>query len=152
MTSQEKKWKYKNDEEEKLAKYLIGLEEEALKKYFKGDMSGYKELCSKTNFSYFDDNSDKRIDEHKQISDWLDKNLEGKMHAEKYDIVDPRVQFGVDMGILTYQLFADTNFIKMEYNVIEVFQKESDGVWRVIHSTWDKIKPYGKDHQLKEIK
>ena len=37
MTSQEKKWKYKNEEEEKLAKYLIGLEEDALKKYFKGD-------------------------------------------------------------------------------------------------------------------
>ena len=54
MTSTEKKWKYENDEEEKLAKYLISLEEEALKKYFKGDMSGYKELWSKTNFSYFD--------------------------------------------------------------------------------------------------
>ena len=35
-----------------------------------------KELWSKTNFSYFDANSDKRIDEHKQICDWLDKNLE----------------------------------------------------------------------------
>ena len=32
----------------------------------------------------------------------------------------------------------------MEYNVIEIFQKESDGVWRVVHSTWDKIRPYGK--------
>ena len=31
MTSQEKKWKYKNEEEEKLAKYLIGLEEDAQK-------------------------------------------------------------------------------------------------------------------------
>ena len=36
MTTVEKKWKYENEEEEKLAKYLIGLEEEALKKYFKG--------------------------------------------------------------------------------------------------------------------
>ena len=34
MTSTEKKWKYENDEEEKLAKYLISLEEEALKKIF----------------------------------------------------------------------------------------------------------------------
>ena len=34
MASQEKKWKYKNEEEEKLAKYLIGLEEDALKKIF----------------------------------------------------------------------------------------------------------------------
>ena len=54
----ERKWKYKNEEEEKLAKYLIDLEEKALKKYFNGDMSGYKELWSKTNFSYFDANCD----------------------------------------------------------------------------------------------
>ena len=44
------------------------------------------------------------------------------------------------------------NFIQMEYNVIEVFKKEKDGVWRVIHSTWDKIMPYGKDHKVKENK
>ena len=74
------------------------------------------------------------------------------MHSDKYEIVDPRVQFGVDMGILTYQLFADTNFVYMEYNVIEVFQKESDGVWRVVHSTWDKIKPYGEKKIVKDNK
>ncbi len=138
-----KKWKYKSEKEEKLAQYLIDLENDALKKYFNGDMSGYKELWSKTNFSYFDANTEKRIDEYAQICEWLDKNIAGKMHADNYDIVDPRVQFGIDIGILTYQLFAKTNFIDMEYNVIEVFQKENDGVWRVVHSTWDKIKPYG---------
>ena len=74
------------------------------------------------------------------------------MHSEKYEIVAPRVQFGTDVGVLTYQLFADTNFIQMKYNVIEVFKKEKDGVWRVIHSTWDKIMPYGKDHKVKENK
>ncbi len=115
-------------------------------------MSGYKKLWSQSNFSYFDANCEKRIDEHKQICDWLDKFLAGKMHSDKYEIVDPRVQFGVDMGILTYQLFADTNFVYMEYNVIEVFQKESDGVWRVVHSTWDKIKPYGEKKIVKDNK
>ena len=35
---------------------------------------------------------------------------------------------------------------------VKYIQKESDGVWRVVHSTWDKIKPYGKDHKIKEIK
>ena len=41
MTSTEKKWKYENDEEEKLAKYLISLEEEALKNIS-------KEICQVT--------------------------------------------------------------------------------------------------------
>lgn len=73
-------------------------------------MSGYKELWSKTNFSYFDANTEKRIDEHEQICEWLDKNIAGKMHADKYDLVEPRVQFGLDSGILTYQLFCKNKF------------------------------------------
>ena len=47
------------------------------------------------------------------------------------------------MAVLTYQLFAKTNRIDMEYNVIEVFQKEDDN-WRVIHSTWSFIRPMDK--------
>lgn len=41
-------------------------------------------------------------------------------------------------------LFADTNLIDMEYNCIEVYQKEGDGVWRVIHSTWSFIRSMEK--------
>ena len=38
------------------------------------------------------------------------------------------------------------------YNCIEVFQKEDDGVWRVVHSTWSVIKPMEKDFsKLKAI-
>ncbi len=33
----------------------------------------------------------------------------------------------------------------MEYNCIEVYQKEADGQWRVIHSTWSFICPMDKD-------
>lgn len=29
----------------------------------------------------------------------------------------------------------------MQYNCIELFQKEDDGKWRVIHSTWSFIRP-----------
>lgn len=32
----------------------------------------------------------------------------------------------------------------MEYNCIEVYQKEGDGVWRVIHSTWSFIRSMEK--------
>ena len=48
------------------------------------------------------------------------------------------------MAVLTYQLFAETNLIDMEYNCIEVYQKEDDGQWRVIHSTWSFIRPMEK--------
>ena len=143
MTS-EKKWKYNSEEEKNLADHIISLEKTALEKWFKGDTSGYAELQSKKNFTYFDGVVSKRVDDYQTISDFL-KTIEGKLFADKWDFVDPRVQIGKDMAVLTYQLFSKTSLLDMEYNCIEVFQKEDDGVWRVIHSTWSFIKPMEKD-------
>lgn len=87
----------------------------------------------------------KRVDSFAAIKDFMDKNLAGKMHADTYQFVAPRVQLHGDTAILTYQLFADTNFINMKYNVVEVFQKNTTGEWKVFHSTWDTITPYARD-------
>ena len=54
------------------------------------------------------------------------------------------VQIGKDMAVLTYQLFAKTNLNDLDYNCIEVFQREGDE-WKVIHSTWSFIRPMDKD-------
>ena len=63
----------------------------------------------------------------------------------------PAEQFGKDMAVLTYQLFAKTTLIDMQYNCIEVFQKESDD-WHVIHSTWSFIRPMDMDFSaIKEV-
>ena len=131
-------------EERKLAQHIIGLEKSALDKWFKGDTSGYEQLWSKHSFTYFDAVVEKRVDDHATIAEFL-KTIDGKLHADSYDFRNPRVQIGKDMAVLTYQLFADTNLIDMEYNCIEVYQKEEDGVWRVIHSTWLFIRPMEKN-------
>lgn len=62
---------YKNEEEQQLAEYLIGLEKAALDKWFNGDTSGYEQLWSKRSFTYFDSVSDKRIDDHETIAQFL---------------------------------------------------------------------------------
>ena len=143
MTS-EPKWKYNSEEEKKLAEHIISLEKAALVKWFKGDTSGYAELWSQKSFTYFDAVVSKRVEDYATIKEFL-KTIEGKLHADKYDFVDPRVQIGKDMAVLTYQLFFSVPTGDVEYNCIEVFQKEDDGVWRVIHSTWSFIKPMEKD-------
>lgn len=125
-----------------LAIHLIGLERSALDKWFKGDTSGYESLWSARSFTYFDAAVSERIEDHQKIKEFL-TSIEGKLFAQTYDFRSPRVQAGTDMAVLTYQLFAKTNLIDMEYNVIEVFQKE-EGVWRVIHSTWSFIRPMDK--------
>lgn len=132
------------EEERKLAQHIIELEKAALDKWFKSDTSGYEQLWSKRSFTYFDAVVEKRVDDHATIAEFL-KTIDGKLFADSYDFRNPRVQIGKDMAVLTYQLFAETTLIDMEYNCIEVYQKEEDGEWRVIHSTWSFIRPMEKN-------
>ena len=136
-------WPYKDEAEKALAEHLIGLEKSALDKFFNGDMSGYRQLWSKRSFTYFDAKTTERVESFAGMEGFLD-SIEGRLHADSFRFESPRVQFGEDMAVLTYQLYARTNFNDLEYNCIEVFQKESDG-WHVVHSTWSFIRPMDKD-------
>lgn len=127
-------------EEQKIASLLVEKEKAALCKWFKGDVSGYESLWSKRSFSYFDMAVKKRVDGYSEISEFL-QSIKGKLFAEKFEFLNPRVQIAGEMAVLTYQLFAKTSLMDMAYNCIEVFQREADGEWRVIHSTWSCIRP-----------
>lgn len=63
----------------------------------------YEQLWSKRSFTYFDSVSDKRIDDHETIAQFL-KTINGKLFAPSYDFRVPRVQIGKDIAVLTYQL------------------------------------------------
>lgn len=144
------KW-YKTEEEAKLAEKLINMEKEALEKWFNGDTSGYLKLWSKRSFTYFDAVHGDRVDSHEEITDYVLQRVEGKLKGYGYEMRSPRVQFGVDIAVLTYQIFQKTNFIDINYNCIEVFQKEDDD-WHVIQSTWSIIRPMDMDFgPLKEV-
>ena len=144
-------WQYKSEEEKQLAEHIISLEEAALEKWFKGDTSGYAKLWSKRSFTYFDAVETKRLEDFRSMADLFGR-VEGMLSGNSYEVRSPRVQIGVDMAVLTYQLFAKSNLLDMEYNCIEVFQKEEDGNWYAIHSTWSIIRPMDKDFsKLKDI-
>ncbi|KQM76357.1 hypothetical protein ASE74_20140 [Pedobacter sp. Leaf216] len=130
-------------EERIIAEHIIGLEKSALDKWFNDDTSGYEKLWPKRSFTYFDAVVTQRIDDHATIARFLE-TIEGKLFAGTYDFVSPRVQIGQDMAVLTFQVFAKTTLIDLEYNCVEVYQKEADVQWRVIHSTWSFIRPMDK--------
>ena len=127
-------------ENDALTEKIIGLEKGALDKWFKGDTSGYLDIWSKDNFSYFDSFKAERIDDYNQIKQFVLANVEGKLFADSYNFKTPRVQASEDTAVLTYQLFADTSLNEMRYNCIEVYQRENND-WKVIHSTWSVIRP-----------
>jgi len=135
-------------DEKKLTEQIIVLEKSALDRWFKGDTSGYRALWSKKNFTYFDAMSPDRIDDFRTIEKFVLENVEGKLFAESYDFYNPRIQFGKDIAVLTYQLYAKTNIINMRYNCVEIFQKEDNGEWHVIHSNWSFIRPMDLDFSV----
>lgn len=137
--------------ERALADHLIGLEKSALDKWFNGDTSGYEQLWSTQSFSYFDGVVTHRIDDHAAIRETL-KSIRGRLFADSYQMCAPRVQAGGDMAVLTFQLFARTSLLDMAYNCIEVYRREQNGEWHVIHSTWSFIRPmdidFGKEKNI----
>ena len=143
MSTEQPDW-YKNDEERALAEHLINLERASWDKWLKGDTSGYRKLCSERSFTYFDGQFPFRFEDHATLCKFLDA-VDGKLLGKEWELKNPRVQFGKDMAVCTYQFFAKTNIVDVEYNVVEVYQKEEDGEWRVIHSTWSFIQPMKKD-------
>lgn len=142
---------YETEEKRQLAEHIISLEKSALDKWFKGDSSGYIELWSEQDFSYFDSVAPGRIDSHEEISDFVRGAVDGKLFADSYEFLSPRVQIGSDMAVLTFQLHAKTTLLHMHYNCIEVYKKEGED-WRVVHSTWSFIQPMTNDFgNVKEI-
>lgn len=131
-------------EQSKIAETIIQMEKDALAKFYKGDTSDYQNLWSKDSFTYFDGNTFQRIDNYEDIYDFLMTRVEGKLSAKSWNFVSPRVQFGIDMAVLTYQLHAETNYGESHYNVIEVYQINKSNDWEVIHSTWAAIRPFAK--------
>lgn len=96
---------------------------------------------------------DHRVETYAEIAEFVKGAVDGKLYADKYDFLTPRVQFSNDnsMGVLTFQLHANTSLLNMHYNCIEVYCKEESG-WRVVHSTWSFIQPLSNDFgTVKEI-
>lgn len=131
------------EEELRIAEHLLQLEENALKLWFNGDTSGYRTIYSHDDFSYFDSVRTTRIDSYDDFVPFLDQ-LDGKLFASSYEICNPRVQIKGDTAVFTFQLYAKTNIIDVEYNCIEVYQKQENGEWLIIHSTWAMIAPFVK--------
>lgn len=121
-----------NNTNKDLTEKIINLEKGALDKWFKGDTSGYLNIWSQEDFSYFDGAVTKRIDSYADIKTFVLANVEGKLFADQYNFENPRVQLGEDMAVLTYQLYAKTSLIDMQYQLHRGLSKTS--YWMESHS------------------
>lgn len=114
--------------------HVIQLEERALRRWCDGDPSGFLEI-SAADVVYFDPFLDRRIDGLPVLTDYYE-SLRGKVRAERFELIDPRVQLVGDAAVLTFNFVShggDGNASR--WNCTEVFRRTGDA-WKLIQTHW----------------
>lgn len=127
---------------------IIALEKYALDSWIKGDPSRFYEIMANSE-TYFDPMTEGRIDGLEGLKAYINP-FAGKFSIDRYEMLNPRVDFGGDLAVLTFNLVnygARMNGGKKEtsrWNSTEVYRR-INGKWKIIHSHWSYTK---RDQQL----
>ena len=126
-----------------VADSVIAAERAALDRWGRGDPQGYVETYA-SEITYFDPFTDKRVDGIDAMKAML-KPFIGKIHIDRYDMLNPRVQQSADVAVLTFNLASharkpDGSPMIVRWNATEVYRRMS-GQWRIIHNHWSFTKP-----------
>ncbi len=116
-------------------KELIALERGALDRWNNGDPTGFLELYS-DNFTYFDEATKARVDGLDATKKHF-APFAGKIYNARYEILNPKVQWFGQTGILSYNLvtYSKEGNVTSRWNSTEVYSKY-DEKWKIVHSHW----------------
>ena len=126
------------------APVIIAREQNALARWGKGDPGGYFEIMAPST-TYFDPTLAKRLDGIHALHALIDP-FKGKIHVERAEMIDAKVQQQGDIAVLTFNLIShgarlgDGPKGDVRRNSTEVYQRIS-GQWRIIHSHWSYTQP-----------
>jgi ketosteroid isomerase-like protein len=112
---------------------ILALERAALDRWGAGDPDGFLEI-SAPDVTYFDPFTAARLDGLDALRAWYDQ-IRGKVHIDRYDILDPQVQVAGDVAVLTFRFESHGSEGAMHWNTTEVYRKDPTG-WRIIHTHW----------------
>lgn len=115
---------------------IISIEKAALERWNNGDPSGYLEICAE-DVCYFDTVTKNRIDGKEKLSEYYE-SLRGKVHVDKDEIINPKVQATDNMAVFTFNLISHVGEAKKKWNSTEVYRKD-DSEWKLIHSHWSLV-------------
>jgi hypothetical protein len=109
------------------------MERAALDRWGKGDPSGFLEI-SDTDVVYFDPFLEKRLDGLKALTAYYD-GIRGKIHIDRDQMIDPKVQVNAETAILTYNYVSHAGETEARWNCTEVYRYKT-GQWRIIQTHW----------------
>jgi ketosteroid isomerase-like protein len=123
---------------------VIATERGALERWGNGDPGGFLSIYA-PEITYIDPSQERRIDGLAAMTAYL-APLKGKIHIDRFEILNPKVQRHGDVAVLSYNVVnyqkqADgTERTATRWNSTAVFRR-IDGKWRTIHSHFSFTKP-----------
>ncbi len=120
------------------AKEILALERSAMDGWLKGDPNPVLAITD-PDITYFHIMTQKRVDGMASLKA-LFEAYRGTPLFDSYEIVDPKIQNGGDMAVLTYILVRHNGAGTTRWNSTQVYQRKKEG-WRVIHAHWSQTNP-----------
>ena len=112
---------------------ILAMERAALDRWGKGDPSGFLEICA-PDIVYFDNTLERRLDGLEMLTAFYEK-LRGKIHVDRYELLNPKVQLCGDAAVLTYNFVGHAQGGASRWNCTEVYRRADSG-WRIIQTHW----------------
>ena len=119
--------------EDEITKTIITMESAALERWGNGDPSGFLEICA-PDVVYFDPYQEMRIDGVEALTQFY-KTIWGKIHIDRFELLNPFVQLGGELAVLTFNYVSYTGDNERRWNCTEVYRQVGDG-WQIIQTHW----------------
>jgi ketosteroid isomerase-like protein len=113
---------------------LIDMEKAALTRWGNGDPAGFLEITAE-DIVYFDPYVERRIDGLQALTEYY-RELWGKVHFDRFEMVNPKVQVAGDMAVLTFNYVSYTGETQDRWNCTENYSMNENGVWQIIQTHW----------------
>ncbi len=113
---------------------VVHLEQQALARWLDGDPSGFLDISAE-DVVYFDPFTERRLDGLAELSAYYEA-IRGKVHAERFELLNPKVQVAGQAAILTFNFVSyGGNENEMRWNCTEVYRHAAQR-WMIIQTHW----------------
>jgi hypothetical protein len=119
---------------EELASVVIEMEKAALMRWGNGDPGGFLEITAE-DVVYFDPYIGRRIDGLGSLKAYY-QELWGKVHVDRFELLNPRVQSCGDSAVLTFNYVSFTGGEPDRWNCTEVYRRGGRNCWEIIQTHW----------------
>jgi hypothetical protein len=120
------------------AQAILAVERGALERWARGDLNGFLE-ASDAEVDYFDPFLEARLEGLPALRGLYDQ-AQGKIHVDRWEMVNPRVIVSGDMGVLTFNFVSYRQGRVVRWNTTEVYRRKN-GEWKIVHTHWSLTKP-----------